>query len=280
MNSKLQTAALLSLIIAVLAALASAGGLLLPHLYRDNLFVKSAWYGNDWVTLVVAVPVLLASIWWARRGSLRAQLVWMGVLDYMLYNFAFYLFGAAFNAFFLLYVALFTLSIIALIYGLLGIDAEAIRQRFNDGTPVKWISGYMVFIAMGLGSVYVMQSVRFIFTGELPGIVTTTQHPTSVVFALDFALLIVWLALGAVWLWQRRTWGYVIAAVSLVKGASYTLVLSAGSFAAMRVGIASAASELLLWGTLTLTSLIVVLFLLVNLQPSTQKMTAPLGVHS
>lgn len=268
MNSKLQTAAVLSLIIAIFAVIASVGGLLLPHLYRDNLFVKSAWRGNDWVTLVVAVPVLLASIWWAQRGSLRAQLVWMGLLDYMLYNFAFYLFGAAFNAFFLLYVALFTLSIYALIYGLLGLDAEAIRQGFNDRTPIKWISGYMVFIAAGLGGVYVMQSVRFIFTGELPGIVKTTQHPTSVVFALDFALLIVWLVLGAVWLWQRRAWGYVIAAVSLVKGASYTLVLSAGSFVAMRAGITSAAAELPLWGMLTLTSLIVVLFLLRNLHPA------------
>jgi hypothetical protein len=183
MNSKLQTAAVLSHIIAVLAAIASAGGLLLPHLYRDNLFVKSAWRGNDGVT--VTLPILLASVWWARRSSVRAQLVWMGALDYLLYNFAFYLFGAAFNAFFLLYVALFTLSILALNYGLLGIDAEAIRQQFRDQTPVKWISGYMVFIALGLGSVYVMQSVQFIFTGELPGIVTTTQHPTSVVFALD-----------------------------------------------------------------------------------------------
>ena len=49
------------------------------------------------------------------------------------------------------YVALFTLSSFALIYGLLGIDAAVIRQQFHDRTPVKWISGYLLLIAAGLG---------------------------------------------------------------------------------------------------------------------------------
>ncbi len=269
--AKLQTARILSLLIVLLAGLASVGGLVLDGLYRDNTFVKSAWRGNDWVTLVVAVPTLIAAIALARRGSLRAQLVWLGLLDYMLYNFAFYLFGAAFNWFFLLYVALFTLSILALIYGVLGIDAVAIAQKFHPRTPVQWISGYMLFIAAGLGGVYVVQSVVFILNGQLPGIVTATGHPTSVVFALDFSMLIVWLVLGAVWLWQRQPWGFVIAAVSLIKGASYTLVLSAGSFVATRAGVASAAAELPVWLTLTLTNLIAILFLLGNLQAAASR---------
>jgi hypothetical protein len=282
-DGKLKVAWALSIIIAILAVAASVGGLFLGGLYRDNVFVKAAWRGNDWVTLAAAVPVLAASLALARRDSLRAQLVWMGMLDYMLYNFAFYLFGAAFNWFFLLYVALFTLSIFALIYGLLGMDAEAIHQNFHNRTPVKWISGYMLLIAAGLSGVYILQSLSFILTGQLPDIVAATGHPTNVVFALDFSLLIVWLVLGAVWLWQRRPWGYVIAAVSLIKGASYTLVLSASSLVALRAGVAGAAAELPLWGTLTLTSLIAILFLLGNLQSARQplgKVDAPIGVHS
>src|SRR3990172_5342244 len=109
---------LLSILIAVLATLTSAGGLLLEGLYRDNIFVISAWKGNDIVTLFIAVPILVAAMIFSRRGSLKAQLVWMGALDYMLYNYAFYLFAARFNAMFLVYVALLGLSIFALIFGL------------------------------------------------------------------------------------------------------------------------------------------------------------------
>src|SRR5689334_20342185 len=85
--------------IAVLAAVASAGGLLIHRLYRDNTWVTAAWHGNDLVTLAAAVPLLIGGLVFARRGSQRAVLVWLGMLAYILYGYAFYLFGAAFNRF-------------------------------------------------------------------------------------------------------------------------------------------------------------------------------------
>lgn len=73
-------------LIAILAALASAGGLLCKGLYRDNAFVTTTWLGNDAVTLFLAVPILVAALFFSARGSLRAQLVWLGMLDYVLYG--------------------------------------------------------------------------------------------------------------------------------------------------------------------------------------------------
>jgi len=55
-KAELSTAHRLTTTIALLATVASAGGLFLPHLYRDNAFVVSAWKGTDLITLVVAVP--------------------------------------------------------------------------------------------------------------------------------------------------------------------------------------------------------------------------------
>ncbi len=216
---KSEPAYMLSVLIAVLTVMASAGGLFIGDLYRDNLLVTSGWYGNDWVTLVVAVPMLVAALILAMRGSRRAQLVWLGILDYTLYNYAFYLFGAAFNSFFLVYAALFALSIFALIFALVKLDVEGISRRFRTSTPVKWIAGYMIFVAIGLTVVYVAQCIGFIINGQLPPIVTLTGHPTSVVFALDLSPVVPWFVLGAVWLWQRRPWGYVLSAIVNVKGA-------------------------------------------------------------
>lgn len=180
----------LSTFIAVLAVITSAGGLLLNDLYRDNLFVTSAWKGNDLITLFIAVPILIAAMIFSGRGSLKAQLVWMGVLDYMLYNYAFYLFGAAFNWFFLLYVALLGLSIFALIFGLIHLDINGITGHIRERMPVGWIAAYMLFVATGLSLIYIAQSIGFIFTGEVPAIVTNTGHPTNIVFALDLTLLV------------------------------------------------------------------------------------------
>ena len=58
----------LTIIIAVLAAIASAGGFFIKGLYRDNLLVTSGWYGNDLVTLFVAVPLLAGAMFYAGRG--------------------------------------------------------------------------------------------------------------------------------------------------------------------------------------------------------------------
>ena len=107
----LTSTTVLSALIAILATVASAGGLFLDGLYLDNPLVTAALRGNDLITLVIAVPLLALAMLWARRGSQCAQLVWMGALGYMLYNYIFYLYGAAMNRFFLVYVALVTLSI-------------------------------------------------------------------------------------------------------------------------------------------------------------------------
>ena len=259
---------ILSILIAALATFASAGGLWLDGLYRDNAFVTTTWLGNDAVTLFLAVPILVAAMVISNRKPLGpGYLVWMGALDYMLYNYAFYLFGAAFNWFFLVYAALLALSIFALIFGLVNLDVDGISRLARERTPVKWIGGYFLFVAAGLGLVYLLQSIGFILTDALPAIVTISGHPTNVVFALDLTLLIPWLILGALWLMKRKPWGFVIAGILNVKGPLYTLVLAVNSILVVRAGI-SQTSELPLWGTLTVLGLIASGLFYFNMKPA------------
>ena len=274
-STKLRPAYILSIIVTFLAATASAVGLFSSDLYRDNSIVEAAWAGNDWVTLVIAVPVLLTALLFSWRGSLRAQLVWLGMLDYMLYNYAFYLFGAAFNRFFLVYVLLFTLSMYALIFGLVKMDTADIGQEGVGKTAVKFISGFMLIEALGLTTVYLIQSLNFVTTGQLPSILAIVDHPTSVIFALDLSLVVPVLLLGAIWLWQGRAWGYLLAVIANVKGAIYLFALAASSYTAAQVGAAEAGSQIPLWLTLSMGSLLASLLLLGKL--NLQKTKQPIG---
>ncbi len=267
LTTHFKTVVYLTVAIVVLALIASAGGLLLDDLYRDNAFVRTTWLGNDAVTLFLAIPILVAAMVFSRRGSLKAQLIWLGALDYMLYNYAFYLFGSAFNAFFLIYAALLGLSIFALIIGMVNLDVEEIHRQFHAHTPVKWIGGYFLFVASGLSLIYVAQSMAFVATGQLPAIVTITEHPTNVVFALDLTLLIPWMAVGAMWLMKRKPWGYVIAGILSVKGPLYTLLLGVNSVLVMSAGLAET-SELPLWGMLTVLGLVAGALLFGNMRPT------------
>ena len=256
----------LSLAIAVLMAGAAAAGLFLPNLYQDNPLVTASWKGNDVATLLAAVPLLVAAIALAARGSRRAHLVWMGMLAYVLYNYCFYLFGAAFNGLFLAYTALFALSGFALILGLAGLDPEALQRGFRDRTPVRTISAFMVAVGVFLGGFWTATSLAYLFHGQVPPMVTATSHPTNVTGALDLSMVVSLNLLGAVWLWRRRPWGYVLAAIANVKGAVYMLALSSATYSAVRAGTTDAIGQIALWGTIGLGCLAASIALLVNLR--------------
>jgi hypothetical protein len=224
-TARFQSTFILSTIIAALMTVATLGGLFIENLYRDNDFIARLWRGNDLVTLVVAVPLLIVSMIFAKQGSTRALLIWFGILTFTLYNYAFYLFAAAFNWFFWIYAALFSLSIFALIFGLTKIDAEVIGHQFSPHTPVKWISGYIAAFSIFIGTMWVVRSLSIFTTGEIPQDIVRTGHPTGIVYALDLSLVVPWMLLSAFWLWQCKPWGFILATMLMIKGFTYPLAL-------------------------------------------------------
>jgi hypothetical protein len=209
----------LSILVVGLAIVASVGGLTVPGLYNDRELIKSIWKGNDIVTLALVVPLFIITMLLTKRGSVHAKLVWMGLLGYSLYNYAFYLFGAAFNKFFLLYVAIFALSVYGLIIGLSSINMRALKTGLTKTKAYKWISVYLLFIALPLGLFEVNQCINYIITGNSPA-------APPLIFALDLSIIVPNTALAAILLWKGSAWGYVLGTIMLVKAFTYGLVLS------------------------------------------------------
>jgi len=238
---------ILSIIIVILMFIAAIGGLFAGELYQDNPQVRSGWLGNDLITLVLALPLLIASMVYSRQGSQRWQLVWFGMLFFALYNYSFYLFGAAFNSFFLIYVALFTLSLFALILGLPYLDFKGVASEFKGSTPVIWLAGYMGLVSIILGIFHVTVSLGYVFTGDVPEIVTTVGHPTNLIAALDLSLVVSLGFLGAIWLWLKQPWGYVLALIWNVKGGVYTTALTSATLWGFFAGTSDSFEQIVLW---------------------------------
>ena len=255
----------LTVIVAGLAALAAAGGLLFENVYHDNAFTVSTWRGNDLATLFVMVPLLIGALVSASRGSTRGYLVWLALVDAMLYNYAFYLFGAAFNWLFPVYAAIFACAIWAFFLGLTNLNVVALKARFSTRTPVRWISAWMLFVGLGLGMVYIAQWAAFALGGAVPAIMARTEQHTNVVFALDLSLVIPLLVVGAVWLWRRKPWGYAIAAIINLKGAVYMVGLCASTYTAYQAGTIANLGELPIWAFIGAGCLVASVALLHNL---------------
>ncbi|MCW3090047.1 MAG: hypothetical protein JWP81_1116 [Ferruginibacter sp.] len=71
--------------------------------------------------------------------------------------------------------------------------------------------------------------IPYLTKGTIPETIRLTAHPTSVVFALDFTIVIPVSLLAAYLLWRRRAYGYILAMIMLVKGFTFGLVLCIGT---------------------------------------------------
>lgn len=213
-----------AMLTAVVAGITAITSLFFSQLYRDNAFVKTAWYANDWVTVGMSAATLV-SLFYVGKFA-KARLVLVGLLGYFVYNYAFYLFGAFFNVLFLLYVGVVALGLFSLIRLLVTLPISQFQTTSNS---IRFVAAYLFLITLMLLLVEMPPIWSFLTTGMLPDIVVKTAHPTSVVYALDLTVVVPICLVAAVWLWQKKPWGVVLAAIMLVKGMGYGLVLCAGT---------------------------------------------------
>jgi hypothetical protein len=250
--------------LAILMVVQAAVGLSIPSLYRDEDWVRATWFGNDLVTLLVAVPLLIWSLLRVPTGSRRAELVWYSMLGYSVYNYGFYLFGAALNWFFPAYVVLFAVPIFALILALGRLDADAVAGDFSSSTPRRWVGGYMLFTGVGLTLAWLGQWATFMLTGSAPSI---GAEAFQLIAAMDLSFMVPWFLLGAVLLLRQSSWGYVIAPIIVMKGATYTLVLTVASTVAATRDIEGSAAQIPVWAAWTLLGVLALWGLFGHLPP-------------
>ncbi len=256
----------LSCIIAALMALQSAGGFFIRGLYRESAALAAGWRGNDLVTLVIAVPLLLVSSVFALKGSLRARLMYLGLVYYELYNNMYYLFGTPFNHFFLVYEALFILSAVALILGLSKITIARVGEAFKPGTPGKLISGFMLLPAVILSVLWISETVLATVSGNVPGMVPGNGWMTHLPAVFDLSMIVTPFLFGAVWLWKSRPWGYVTASIVLVQGGLYTIVLIANAPFVAAAGVSGAWDQVPIWSALGAGCILFAALLLANIR--------------
>ena len=233
-----RTATVFTFVVIAAATVASIAGLTVHGPYTDDTaWATAALRGGDLVTLVLVVPGLIAATLFASRGSVRARLIWGGLLGYGVYNFAFYVFGAAFNDLFLAHVVAFSASIFALIAWAAELDARAIAGRFDARTPRRAVAVLLLAVAAVFATLWTTFSIAYAVRGHLT-LGAATLPGMHLVFALDLSMMAPSMAIGGVWLWRRLPWGSVLATALCVFGAAYQANLAAAGVFQSNAGVA------------------------------------------
>lgn len=221
-----------SLLVAGLLVISSAAGLLFGRrgLYAPDPATLPTFLAQDVLSLLVVVPLLLAAMWTARRGSVRGLLLWMGTLFYVAYTYAFAVLGDRLAPLFLLYAAIVSASLYTLVYLLVSTDADAVRARFSTHTPTRLAGGFVAAVAAVMGVLWAVLIVGDVLSGTAP---TRVQ---LVVWPLDLVVAFPALFWGGLWLWRKEPLGYVVGGIVLLKAAAEGLTLVVQTAAVVLMG--------------------------------------------
>jgi len=156
-----------SVVLAVLLVPLAWYGLFFDEAYRGySADVVLTSRAGDLLTLLV-LPLLVFAGIRSRRGSLRAHVVWLGLLFYLAYSYALYLIGWQHNRAFLGYAVVVTLSSASLVDGLVRLELGAVAPAFRrlHSRAVGW---FLLAIGVSFTGLWLSDVLPSVYGGRAP----------------------------------------------------------------------------------------------------------------
>ncbi len=202
---------------------------------HDTVFSAAGFKGMDAVTLSVALPLLLVSFRSYRRGSLRGGLVLTGALTYFVYIGASLVFSAAFNQLFLLYTALFSASLFALIYAVSAVDLPTLARQVSPALPRRALAVFLLVAGLGTLLLWLSDLVGPLLAGSAPDMLG--PYTTMFTYGFDSAVITPAAVVAGLYVRQRKPVGYLLAAPVLILCTLNGVVVIAATIAQTLAGI-------------------------------------------
>jgi hypothetical protein len=231
--------------------------------FYDTVSSAAQMQGNDLVTLLVGLPLLIISAFLAFRGSLRGRLLLTGTLGFFLYTYMSMASLASYNSLFLVYVAIFATSLFAFILCMMSFDLSTLPQAFSEKLPHKWIVGLMFIVGSFLLLAWLGRIVPPLFQNQTPVLDNTT---TLVIQFMDLGLIVPLAFLGGFLLLRRNAWGYLLSSIMLTKGVTLGLGVSAMAINMARVGVPDSLGIMIPFLVITILNIVLVIILLKNVK--------------
>jgi hypothetical protein len=209
------------------------GGGLYAH---ESVSMAAQGVGMDLVTLLVGVPALLLVSYLAARGSVRGKLLRIGVFWYFTYSYLVILFGVTFNAFFLIYVALFSASLLGLILSILSMDTAGLPAHFSSRFARRTVAWVVMGVSVMFALLWLSRILPALISGTPP--VGLESYTTLSVQAADLGVVIPMSILASLLLLRRQAVGYLLIFPAVLFLATIGLALVAMVIAMAAMGTA------------------------------------------
>jgi hypothetical protein len=205
------------------------------------------------VTLFIAVPLLAVASLLYRRASLRSKVLLSGTLAYFLYTYTSLAMLAAYNELFLLYVALFSMSLFAFVMTVGEIDIASLPSHFSERFPRRSTAGFAFFLGAVLALMWLGRIIPALLSGATP--FGLESYTTLVIQVLDLGVIVPTAIVAGVLLLKEAPFGYLLSSVILVKGFSMGAAVSAMVLMQMLAGVEMSPVEAAIFPIFTATDI-------------------------
>ena len=171
----------------------------------------------DAINLFIGLPFFVIAIYLTSRHSLRGKLLLGGFLCYFFYVYLMYATMMAFNRLFLIYVAIFSLSLVASLLNLRDIDVPSLPSHISARFPRRFFSIFAILLAAVLIILWSKLILSAMIPNQLPA--EFAGRNTLQSQALDLGLIVPLALAAGILLWRRSSWGYLLTGISLTHGA-------------------------------------------------------------
>jgi hypothetical protein len=196
-------------------------------LYRyDSVF--TAWNNTavDAVVLAFGIPLVVRAWLQHRDGSPRGTLLLTGSLGYLLYVYANYALGVAYNPLYLAYVTLLSASLFGVVAAFREMNRAALTAVAADPrVPHRTLAWYLLGSAVVTAVVWLQPLVTALVQRRAPELLDV--YTTTVTYSLDLAVIIPAAALAGLLVLGQRLSPTQLGGMALVVLAS-ALVMGAG----------------------------------------------------
>jgi len=213
---RVRVVSVMTAFLSLLAFYASLRGVFYPQLYTDLLatgaiteFLVAGSIAQDIISLPASAMLLLLSMYLLARPSVKPFIIALGLAGYFLYGYGLYAFQGGYTSLYLLYLAIFGLSLYSLITGLLAFRSETLA---GINMPLRLRTAIAAFLLSILAILVPLWLIRI--SGPI------AQHippDTYGVFVLDLGVVFPAFAIIAYLLLRGRPWGDLLAGVALIK---------------------------------------------------------------
>lgn len=241
--------------LASLALIATLTGILRNDFYQDGEWVRAQWLGQDVVTLLLGIPLMLVA---ARKAIVNRQLIWelvlAGTLLYFSYIYTFYVFEASFTFLYFFHLPIFSLSLLCFFMVCHHILNARKHYAYTDSFSRFTIVFYLLLISAMLTWLWLQDLISHLTIEQFLS-QTPDGEPLLTIYTLDLGILIPFSVIACLLLLRNHALGLILIGIVLTKTFLLGFALMAMSLSMYLQGLDPDVFLVMLWSFVGLAGL-------------------------